>query len=264
MESEKSRKDLANLVTDTLCICNDKYRDPSSGLTPDFMLSFRLNREGFSKGFYLPILNHLGFDSFDYFTYGGGAVVLPWTHEDTYRYLLGLSEDSELPKDLKLNQVGKWKSCIGGIRAGQVLFTRNSEEDTSCLGTLSGGTRAGKDVVKSKMKRPWQVRLPEHDLTDCPLCNKPQKNEETHGDVKVFDNSNTPYNWHKLIVPTKGFYQASVYDDLFLYAPERFERVLGLCEEVLSHSSLDNTKLGLHKGYSAGQNIAHLHFHLVG
>ena len=259
-----SNKDLAVLVTEVIEQTSRKFSDPLTGLAPDFMLSIMINSSGVERGTYIPILNHWGFDSFDYLTYqDNGSLVLPWTHVDTFRYLNDLPEDSIVPDPLRLNGFGTWNAAVGGIRAGQVLFYKNGDKTPKYPNIISGGTRTSIDIIRGKMRRPWQKEAPKHNIQDCPMCNRTQKDEVVYGDLKSFSNPYTPFSWHKMITPTRKFHEVSKVEDYYLYNSLGFNEVLNLAEKILVESGRESAKLGVHKGYSAGQNLGHLHFHLL-
>ena len=261
MTKSFQNRNLATLVTDVISLGSSKFKDPDTGLEPNFMISLTLNRNSFLRGFYLPILNHWGFETFDYFTYNNGAIVLPWTHEDTWIYLTDSAEEDKVPSPPKLKGLEEWKAVVGGIRAGQVLFTKNSERVNANL--IAGGTRTGIKLIRDKMRRPWQKEFIKHPLEGCPFCYDRQDNERVVGNLKVFDNLYTPYNWHKLIIPTRDFYQNKPREDYHLFNRGGLEEVLDLSLDIVNGANIKSAKLGVHKGYYAGQNIGHLHFHLL-
>ncbi len=67
MERKTNTNDLARLVTQTINHAQKKFADPETKLPPDFILSFSLTKERIDRATYTPILNHWGFDTFDYF-----------------------------------------------------------------------------------------------------------------------------------------------------------------------------------------------------
>ncbi len=66
-----------------------------------------------------------------------------------------------------------------------------------------------------------------------------------------------------MVIPTKNFYVNKGNDKLFLYDQEGLTQVLERAFNVFSESEKQTAILGVHKGYLAGQNLDHLHFHLL-
>ncbi len=254
--------DLTSLVTQTITHAQNRFQDPETGKSPHFMLSFSMNKTGITKAVYTPILNHAGNDFYLHLLDGQGSTALPWTYEDTFRHLESISEPESVDSKLILDNSGEWNAIVGGVRAGQIIFTR---EETCVPYTpiIFGGSRKGQTLLSSKMKRPWQPRDLEHDLSECPLCNRPQSNEKTSGDLKSFDNSFTPWSYHQLIIPTKTFYESGGDDKQYFSNPESLDEVLGLASCLFSKSGKETADLFTHQGSLAGQNLAHLHYHFL-
>jgi hypothetical protein len=123
------------------------------------------------------------------------------------------------------------------------------------IAVISGGTR-----TRINLNRPWQSEL----LADPSTCPFENTNEEEarfdiDGGWRVLSNRCTPFSWHKLIIP------------MHCWPPEKL-RTLGGSESIvaaldiaqsLTLASEEETWLGVHIGRSAGQNVGHLHYHLI-
>ncbi len=254
-------RELASIAARTVSLCADKYKDPVSNLKPEFMLSFLMNNSNFTDGSYFPILNHWGYDSVNRITYGRGAIILPWPHEDTFTYLTDKEVNNS---NLIVDSEGEWKAIAGGIRGGQLLFTKDENLGKKLYTpTMSGGTRQGRNIVEAKMRRIWQIPELTHDIASCLLCKRSEEEKQDIGEFSVLNNNYTPYPWHKLLIPSKKFYEEGGHDKKYLYNSESLEQVLDLALNVSSRENIKNADLGVHVGYHAGQNIGHLHFHFI-
>ena len=267
MKRRTNINDLVELVTRTISHAQEKFTDSKTTLSPDFMLGFSLSNQGIDRATFTPILNHWGFGTIDYLMTGEGSSCLPWLHEDTWRYLTDSSEDSPAEKPLVLDSERGWSAVTEGIRAGQIMFTQSPESIHLYTPSIAGGTRTGGKILVSKMQRPWQVEGPIHKLEDCPLCKRSEREKQGVGepgykDLNVIHNRFTPYNFHQLIVPTSSFYKNTGDDNSFIYQQEGLAQVLDLAFDTFFNSKKQTLMLGVHKGYLAGQNLGHLHFHL--
>ncbi len=124
--------------------------------------------------------------------------------------------------------------------------------------TLSGGTR-----TSAKTVRPWQVRLEvPANRADCMLCTRPQLDEHYPADGwKTFGNSNTPWQYHRLLTPTDCW----PIDKLWLLGgPGTLATALELAinDVIRSRGHLFPIWIFTHIGYGAGQNFAHHHWHI--
>lgn len=254
---------LTELVTKTISLAQERFANPETLRQPQFCLSFEMNSSGIIGAKYTPILNNIGFDSIDYLCDGKGGLVLPWTYEDTYRYLLKLEDSSPINSNLIIDYFENWNAIIGGVKPGQIFFTQDNSVDIKTP-VIAGGTRKGKDIIYSKMNRNWDTTNLVHNLDDCPLCNKSQMDEVISGNLKSFTNSNTPWKYHKMIIPTKKFYQDNKQDTLYLTDSNHLAELLGLAQSLyLDYTNSSRLTLGIHRGILGGQNLAHFHAHLV-
>jgi len=127
--------------------------------------------------------------------------------------------------------------------------------------TLSGGTR-----TSVKTARPWQVPMyTPANRSDCPLCSREQIDEyyPTAG-WKTFQNSNTPWPYHRLLTPTECW----PIGKLWSLGGERTVLVGMLqlaIDEVLRtrQKQLYPIWIFTHVGYGAGQNFPHHHWHIT-
>ena len=137
-----------------------------------------------------------------------------------------------------------------------------SGEITRSIGgyhTLSGGTRTA-----VKTHRPWQPKLVFPKSTDdCPFCSKEQADEfHPVPDWKTFANANTPWPYHRLLVPATCWNEEALRS---LGGPDTLRQTLRLCyDEALRTrgSNLMPVWIYTHIGYGAGQNFAHHHWHI--
>ncbi|MEK6855289.1 MAG: hypothetical protein AABX73_03640 [Nanoarchaeota archaeon] len=264
-------KDLAQLAIEVVCDCQEKCKDPETGLNPDFGLSFHLDKtKGVLSGSYTPILNHLGYDSNHYIVFGEGHIVKPWTDEDFWRFLKQSYDEQNAPDPLLISENQSFRAVVGGYRAGQIIFAAkpNSPWNDFKRKTkiLSGGSRQGKEVVQRKMKRPWQNAPFIHSIDGCPFCrDETEPGEIREGELRVLNNIQTPYDFHKLIVPTRYTYERGKdASEDFLYDSSGFNQVLDLSQKILDDNKKERALFGVHIGFLGGQNLAHLHYHLTG
>jgi diadenosine tetraphosphate (Ap4A) HIT family hydrolase len=120
----------------------------------------------------------------------------------------------------------------------------------------SGGTR-----TQIKLSRPWQVNLA-IDTATCPFDTQPQNQIlwiERSGGWRVLQNLFTPHDWHRLIVPAKCWTDDEVRT---LGGFPQIQAALGIASSLICEAQDDEFWLGVHIGALAGQNIAHLHYHL--
>ncbi len=121
-------------------------------------------------------------------------------------------------------------------------------------GAFAGGTRRQVNV-----SRPWQGNLPSR-LENCPLC---KKEIIQQGDFwRVVSNSFTPYDFHELIIPN----DCPTGDYYDLGGTENLAEIIKLATKRIFHKDAKGDKffeLNVHIGRLAGQNQAHIHFHLL-
>jgi diadenosine tetraphosphate (Ap4A) HIT family hydrolase len=121
----------------------------------------------------------------------------------------------------------------------------------------SGGTR-----TEIKLSRPWQsdIRV---DPSTCPF-ETPTQSEiarwEQSGGWRLLKNLFTPHDWHVLLVPFSCWPPSQIRT---LGGMERIAAALHIVTEVLGNMPLEEYWLGVHIGPLAGQNIGHLHYHLI-
>ena len=125
--------------------------------------------------------------------------------------------------------------------------------------TLSGGTRT---IVKTV--RPWQPKLVfPATKEDCPFCSKSQEDEFTPGmGWKTFKNSNTPWPYHRLLIPTTCWEEEGLRS---LGGRATLDVALRLAfNEVLRTRPANWAPIWIytHIGYGAGQNFPHHHWHI--
>ncbi len=87
--TENTLHGLALNLVEIIHMYNDKFMS-TEGLPPEYMVGLKFRKRGFMYGFYIPILNHLGFP--EYFSLLGEeprSITLPWPHEKTVAHLKG-------------------------------------------------------------------------------------------------------------------------------------------------------------------------------
>lgn len=130
------------------------------------------------------------------------------------------------------------------------------EKISDCISAASGGTRRG-----INFSRPWQSDI----VVDPAVCPFETKEEteipgfRQEGGWRLLGNKYTPFPFHRLIIPETCW-------------PKERLRVLGGEDEIgivlriVQSILLVETRelwLGIHIGPSAGQNLAHAHYHLL-
>lgn len=124
------------------------------------------------------------------------------------------------------------------------------------LAVLSGGTRTG-----IKLHRPWQCEI-EADPAHCPFEGegKPQvEGLRAEKGWRILENAFTPYPLHYLIVP-KTCWQINKVRSLG--GKSQITAALETARRALDCGQRERW-LGVHVGPSAGQNLGHLHYHLL-
>jgi hypothetical protein len=257
--------DFTTLVQDPLELCQRRFADPESGKGPSCILSVRLHAAGLN-GYYLPILNHWGWNEYDHLVYGDGVLSLPFSHEDTWRYLTD-SAESSIPEDRILEKRGSWKAVVGGIRVGQVFFVRDVGEYRA-LGLekhVKGGfLHRGPAFVASQMRRMWEEVPLTHAPDTCAFCAGDVNNPVTRGDFIIFDNRFKPHPWHKVVVPRKGLLERFHSNpSTRLLHPKVLAGMLHLLPELWEQRREPDKRMqcGIHFGVLGGQNMAHPHLH---
>lgn len=133
------------------------------------------------------------------------------------------------------------------------------------LQTISGGTK-----TSVKVGRPWQPKLvfptPEN---PCSFCNRKSRDEHIlfEGDrfFRSFQNSNTLFTYHRLLIPTKCWVEEKVLRSLGGSADylSTFLR-MAVIDVVRQRRYLHSTWIYTHIGYGAGQSLTHNHWHMCG
>ncbi|MSU55009.1 MAG: hypothetical protein EXS46_00540 [Candidatus Taylorbacteria bacterium] len=263
----KMLNDLVVLIWNTIDLCQKKFANPNTGIGPSFLLSVTINSDGKLMAYYLPILNHWGFTEFDKLAYGMGKFTLPWPHIDTWRYL---TDTDEPDGDLLLDKQGGWKALVGGIRAGQVFFVKETADYHKLhleKQVTSGGTRCGVELIRTKMRRAWgEGNLTHLSSQACSFCSGEVLNPINVDNLIVFDNQGTPHPWHKMIVPNKRWLESNPLETKTQLLPlpmlsEILELILVLCGER-KYPNLP-VQFGIHAGTFGGQNMPHPHAHLL-
>ncbi len=124
------------------------------------------------------------------------------------------------------------------------------------IDVASGGTRAG-----VKLNRPWQPDLSTLSGDLCPFEHKPQREFQSFwsGEWRALYNDFTPFDFHLLIIPGTCWRHDRLQA---LGGAGEIERALtaaALCIGASTHEFW----FGVHVGPLAGQNLQHLHYHLL-
>lgn len=126
--------------------------------------------------------------------------------------------------------------------------------------TASGGTRTA-----VKLSRPWQKDI-EVDPSTCPF--EPEKfgdrevfaRSEEAGGWLALGNLNTPLPYHRLIIPARCLPAQEL---RLLGGEEHISAAISLAYQMIYASDREVFELTVHIGALAGQNLPHLHWHLV-
>ncbi len=122
--------------------------------------------------------------------------------------------------------------------------------------SIAGGTRN-----EIKLSRPWQKEIEVNPET-CPFCTgKGHVLEDIGGgEWRLLQNRFTPYPFHQMIIPRSCF-------------PAQKVRILGgqdMClnaffyiQKAIRERGLGKLFMTIHIGELAGQNVPHLHYHIV-
>jgi hypothetical protein len=136
--------------------------------------------------------------------------------------------------------------------------------DSSTIQTLAGGfatTTSGGSRTSIKLSRPWQTPFP-IDPDNCPFCNevapKPLLRDNPPG-WRIRDNKFTPHKHHRLIVADKCWGENMLQT---LGGYEKIREVMNTANKATIGESTEFA-LFVHIGNSAGQNLGHIHWHLM-
>lgn len=121
----------------------------------------------------------------------------------------------------------------------------------------SGGTR-----IAVNLDRPWQADISVNPET-CPFDTKQQAEIariDDDGGWRILENRFTPYSWHLLVIPQKCWPKDEVRT---LGGDQQIATALRLAVSHLAEQPEVEYWLGVHVGPLAGQNIGHVHYHLL-
>lgn len=124
--------------------------------------------------------------------------------------------------------------------------------------TLSGGTRRG-----VRLDRPWQSDIIVNPST-CPFEEGSLKESvirlhQEEGGWRVITNKFTPHGDHLLIMPTTCWSKEEL---RVLGGVKKITMALQIASDLL-RSIVDERWLNVYVGAAAGQNVTHLHYHLL-
>ncbi|OGF52117.1 hypothetical protein A3I27_02530 [Candidatus Giovannonibacteria bacterium RIFCSPLOWO2_02_FULL_43_11b] len=121
-----------------------------------------------------------------------------------------------------------------------------------------GGTRTA-----IKLSRPWQPSLPPIAPEKCPFCKESQLEEISLPNLPagwcLRSALYTPHRRHRLVIPKKCW-DAETLQKLGGYA--RISEALEIVRLATKDDQVEMSTF-IHVGYSAGQNLAHAHWHLM-
>lgn len=135
-------------------------------------------------------------------------------------------------------------------------MTLKIEKMSDCISTASGGTRKG-----INLNRAWQSDI-FVDPVGCPFETQEESGNpglRRKASWRILGNEYTPFTFHRLIVPKTCWPKERL---RVLGGEDEIKIVLTIVRDTLSVEKRD-LWLGIHIGPSAGQNIAHAHYHLV-
>lgn len=129
------------------------------------------------------------------------------------------------------------------------------------MASVAGGTRS-----EIKLDRPWQSEL-NVDPATCPFCTEPQaelKRFDEGGGWRLIDNAFTPYHLnggvHKMLIPASCW---TAEEMRYLGGSDRISCALRLIQAELNQYRDKTIFVNVHVNYLAGQNVMHLHWHIV-
>ncbi|MEK7641191.1 MAG: HIT domain-containing protein [Patescibacteria group bacterium] len=125
--------------------------------------------------------------------------------------------------------------------------------------SVAGGTRTA-----IKLDRPWQSDIVVNKET-CPFCTKPQKDVKQKdlancGSWRVIENAFTPYPFHRMVIPTECWSKEELHG---LGGQDKIRGALHMATEEIAANAEKTIFITLHVGALAGQNVTHLHYHVV-
>lgn len=125
--------------------------------------------------------------------------------------------------------------------------------------TRAGGTRKG-----IKLSRPWQQEI-SFTGSSCPFETKPQEvlwqfNCGVGGKWLVLGNKFTPFDSHELIIPDKCW---PISELRTLGGQGKIEAAFSIADGAIRIAKGKEVWMGIHIGPTAGQNLLHLHWHVL-
>lgn len=122
--------------------------------------------------------------------------------------------------------------------------------------SIAGGTR-----TEIKLSRPWQKDIEVPPAEQCPFCHLDPPDRECvnfpeHG-MKMLSNIFTPYDVHKMIIPNRCYSKEELRK---LGGWGAIKSAVHIAREIAGQ--WNELMLSVHVGPLAGQNVAHLHWHL--
>lgn len=122
--------------------------------------------------------------------------------------------------------------------------------------SVAGGTRG--DI---KLSRPWQKEIEVNPAT-CPFCTGKGQvlRELANGEWLLLKNKFTPYPFHEMVIPTTCW---SPEELRTLGGEEKIIMALRLIHEEIRNHPDKKLFVTVHVGALAGQNVGHLHYHIV-
>lgn len=124
--------------------------------------------------------------------------------------------------------------------------------------SIAGGTRAA-----IKLSRPWQEEIKPH-KGNCPFCdpNDPARLQyfEKAGGWWLRQNIFTPYPFHQMVVPAQCLEPKELRT---LGGKEKIKAALEIALGAAQGSGAPSIVLNVHVGALGGQNLTHLHWHVV-
>ncbi len=123
--------------------------------------------------------------------------------------------------------------------------------------SVAGGTRG-----EIKLSRPWQKEIEVNPAT-CPFCTGKGevKKELANGEWLLLKNKFTPYPFHEMVIPATCWSSEKL---RALGGRAEIARVLYYAkEEIEKYGKGKKLFVTVHIGALAGQNVGHLHYHIV-
>ncbi|MEK9186280.1 MAG: hypothetical protein AAB885_01705 [Patescibacteria group bacterium] len=124
------------------------------------------------------------------------------------------------------------------------------------LKSIAGGSR-----LTIKLSRPWQQDIVV-DSENCPFCKKPQTvlGSYFNGRWRLVQNAYTPFEFHGLVIPDTCWPKEKLRS---LGDAEKITEAIEIGTKAAQERSSKPFFITVHIGTFGGQNVSHLHYHVI-